>query len=142
MPFLNTKMRRVLACYLKVPPLPTPQTSHIHTSTRPPTHTSMSSGYKYTSPPPSSLLPPPSSLLPPPSSLLPSPSSLLHTDSSGYQQSSLMVSESDTEEEILMDSTKKTQPPPSPVPTIKNNKLSGGDKYGKNSAQANSSTPK
>ena len=102
----------------------------------------MSSGYKYTSPPPSSLLPPPSSLLPPPSSLLPSPSSLLHTDSSGYQQSSLMVSESDTEEEILMDSTKKTQPPPSPVPTIKNNKLSGGDKYGKNSAQANSSTPK
>ena len=53
-----------------------------------------------------------------------------------------MVSESDTEEEILLDSTKKTQPPPSPVPTIKNNKLSGGDKYGKNSAQANSSTPK
>ena len=91
----------------------------------------MSSGYKYTS-----LLPPPSSLF------LPPPPSLHHTDSSGYQQSSLMVSESDTEEEILLDSTKKTQPAPSPVPTIKNNKLSEGDKYGKNSAQANSSTPK
>lgn len=63
-------------------------------------------------------------------------------DSSSYQQSSLMVSESDTEEEVLFDTAKKGQPAPPPVPTVKNNKLTAGDKYGKNSSLANSVIPK
>jgi len=53
-----------------------------------------------------------------------------------------MVSESDTEEEVLFDTAKKGQPAPPPVPTVKNNKLTTGDKYGKNSSLANSVIPK
>ena len=63
----------------------------------------------------------------------------LSTERLGQQHTSLMHSESETEEEVVFDSTKKRAS--SSPPLIKNNKLNS-DRYGNNSSLVNTVIPK